>query len=186
MTSVRCGKKDNFPPRARPLRVATLCSSGRTWVGFLPRTHGTSVIPTSACQSSPHSIPFSSSSLTRSVMALPSKVARNGYCCAKSALSSSSLPRRGISLRTSVEEIGLFCTIERAFLSQLSGVLVTSIGQKTDFTSPIAVFLWHGTRRRDKWNRFFSLDGQRKTPSGTTNRSLLAVGAPGSQMDAGL
>src|SRR5260370_39232564 len=35
MISVRCGKTDNFPPRARPLRVATFCSSGRTWVGFL-------------------------------------------------------------------------------------------------------------------------------------------------------
>src|SRR5437016_2452064 len=53
MTSARCGKTDNFPPRARPLRVATFCSSGRTWVGFLLRTHGTSILPTSACPSPP-------------------------------------------------------------------------------------------------------------------------------------
>jgi len=57
-------------------------------------------------------------------------------------------------------------------MSQMYGVLVTSIGQKTDFASPIAVFPWHETRRRDKWNRFFSLDDQRKTPSGTANRSF--------------
>src|SRR5437016_14335948 len=53
MTSVRCGKTDNFPPRARPLRVATFYSSGRTWIGFLLRTHGTSIRPTFACQSPP-------------------------------------------------------------------------------------------------------------------------------------
>src|SRR5215472_19105065 len=74
MTSKRCGKTDNFPPRARPLRVATFCSSGRTWVGFLLRTHGTSFKPTSACQSPPHSIPFSSSSLAHRVIVLPPKI----------------------------------------------------------------------------------------------------------------
>ena len=38
-------------------------------------------------------------------------------------------------LRTSVQEIGLFCTMERAFLPQLCWLLSTSVGKKIDFPS---------------------------------------------------
>ena len=37
---MRCRNTDKFPPRAQPLRVATFCSSGHTWVGFL---HGLTI-----------------------------------------------------------------------------------------------------------------------------------------------
>jgi hypothetical protein len=73
-------------------------------------------------------------------------------------------------LRTSVQENGLFCTIERAFLPPLYWLVGTSVGQKADFTSPIAGFPWHRTQWRDKGNLFFSLIDESKTPSGKTNR----------------
>ena len=53
-------------------------------------------------------------------------------------------------------------------------LLSTSVQKKTDLASLITLFPWHGTRWRDKWNVFFSLDDERRTPSGKTNRCLLA------------
>jgi len=61
---------DNIPPRALPFREATFYSSGRTWISFrvghlVPANADPGWLITS------YSIPFSWSSLTRRVIALP-------------------------------------------------------------------------------------------------------------------
>ena len=65
-------------------------------------------------------------------------------------------------------------------------LLGTSVQKKTDLAFPIALFPWHGSRWKDKGSLFVSLDGERKTPSSKTNRCLLAVCAPGSEVDTRL
>ena len=52
----------------------------------------------------------SSANAYRLCWLLPSKLARNRCCCTKSALSSSSLPRRGISLGKSASQNRWFCS----------------------------------------------------------------------------
>jgi hypothetical protein len=64
-------------------------------------------------------------------------------------------------LRTSIQEMGLFCTIKRTFLPRLYWLVAIWVGQKDNFTSPIAGFPWHSTQRKDKGNLFFSLSGAR-------------------------
>jgi hypothetical protein len=50
---------------------------------------------------------------------------------------------------------------------------------------PDRYFPWNRDQLRDKGNVFFSLDNERRTPSSKQNRRLLAICAPGSEMDAG-
>jgi hypothetical protein len=50
----------------------------------------------------------------------------------------------------------------------------TGEGPSQDGTSPVAYSTWHRTPWRDKGNLFFSLDSERKTPSGKNNGPFAA------------
>ena len=89
---------------------------------------------------------------------------------------------RKISMATfdAVRAVRIALTVERfdqavQFYRDLSWLLATSVQKKADLASPIALFPGHGTRWRNKGNLFFSLDGQRETPSGKNTGAFLAA-----------